>query len=169
MGNSRSCCTGCANLRYTLCFVNSFRRSRAIAVLKTNSETRILGNFGDITNNEIGQQIAEIFELKEISMILTCILRGFSVHFENFGRLYLLKYRSHRLVQHTSGKLRRQRMCLYIQKVTSRGNPKFSKTHRCRFQNGVFRCGAFLHFVLVQLMPYRPNTSLKFLDIQDMR
>ena len=105
--------------------MNSFRHSRAITVLKTKSETRILGNFADITNNEIGQQMAEIFELKEKSLILTCILGGFSVHFENFGRLYLLKYWSHRLVEHIGRKLRLQRMCLCIQKVTSKGNPKF--------------------------------------------
>ena len=112
-------------MKYTLCFVNNFRHSRAITVLNTNSETRILGNFGDITNNEIGQQMAEIFEVKEKSLISTCILGEFSVHFENFGRLYLLKYWSHRPVQHTGRKLRLQRMCLCIQKVTSRGDPKF--------------------------------------------
>ena len=85
-------CTRWARLKYTLCLVNNFRHCRAIAIWSTNSETRILGYFADIPHNKIAQQMAEIFELKEKSSILTCILRVFSVHFENFGRLYLLKY-----------------------------------------------------------------------------
>ena len=84
--------TRCASARYTLCFVNNFRHSRTKKILNTNSETRILGYFVEIPHNKIAQQMAEIFELKEKSSILTCILRVFSVHFENFGRLYLLNY-----------------------------------------------------------------------------
>ena len=47
-----------------------------IANLNTNSETGILGYFVHITNNKIGQQLAEIFEIKEKSWILTWGLTG---------------------------------------------------------------------------------------------
>ena len=68
--------TGWPNLKYTLCFVDNFRRCRAIATLSNNSETRIFRYFADIPNNKIAQQLAEIFKFKAKSSILTWGLTG---------------------------------------------------------------------------------------------
>ena len=41
-------------------------------MLGTNSETRVLGKFVDVLLIKIAQQLAEIFEPKEKSSVLTC-------------------------------------------------------------------------------------------------
>ena len=83
-----------AYLNYTPCFVNNFRSFRAMTILNTNSETRILGYFDDITHIKIGRQLVEVFELKKTSSILTWGLCewAFSDQFYDFGRPYLPKY-----------------------------------------------------------------------------
>ena len=65
-----------AQLEVYTFLVNNSRHFRAIAILSTNSETRIFRYFADLPNNKIAQQLAEIFKFKEKSWILTWGLTG---------------------------------------------------------------------------------------------
>ena len=83
-----------------------------------------------------------------------------------FQRLYLLKYWSHRLVEHIGRKLRLQRICLCTQKVTSSGNPNFLKMRRCSFWNLGFPVEVtfWVHRHILWSLSFRPMCSTSLCD-----